>query len=169
LAWARGDGHRPARQLIDVASVIAQRHEAWRPLAAEHDVELRLDLPHEPLIANIVPGHLDQILDNLIDNALDATPSGRAVVLRGHATSTRVEIHVTDEGKGMSSDDRQRAFDPFWQSSDRHINGHTGLGLAIVDQLVRANSGVVVLERAPTGGTDAIIRVPRTQNDEAKV
>jgi len=164
LALARGDGHRPERQPIDVASVIAQRHEAWRPLAAEHSVDLRLDLSDEPLVTSIVPGHLDQILDNLIDNALDATPSGRAVVLRADPTSTGVEIHVTDEGKGMSDDERQRAFDPFWQSGDRHTNGHTGLGLAIVDQLVRANSGKVVLERAATGGTDAVIRLPRTQD-----
>jgi signal transduction histidine kinase len=162
LALARGDGHRPKRQPIDVASVLAQRHEAWRPLAAEHRVDLRLDLPAEPLVTNIVPGHLDQILDNLIDNALDATPSGRAVVLRADPTTTAVEIHVTDEGTGMSDGDRQRAFDPFWQSSERHSNGHTGLGLAIVDQLVRANSGVAVLERAPTGGTDAIVRLPRS-------
>jgi len=164
LALARGDGHRPERQPIDVASVIAQRHEAWRPLAAEHSVDLRLDLSDEPLVTSIVPGHLDQILDNLIDNALDATPSGRAVVLRADPTSAGVEIHVTDEGKGMSDDERQRAFDPFWQSGERHTNGHTGLGLAIVDQLVRANSGKVVLERAATGGTDAIIRLPRTQD-----
>src|SRR4029079_8011796 len=63
LALARADGHRPQRQPIDVASVIAQRHEAWTPLAAEHSVDLRLDLPNESLVTNIVPGHLDQILD----------------------------------------------------------------------------------------------------------
>src|SRR5439155_24495537 len=98
LALARGDGHRPERQPVDVASVIAQRHEAWRPLATEHRIDLRLDVPGEPLVTNIVPGHLDQILDNLIDNALDATSSGRAVVLRAGATTTAVEIHVTDDG-----------------------------------------------------------------------
>jgi signal transduction histidine kinase len=163
LALARGDGHRPQRQPVDIASVITQRHEAWRPLAAEHNVDLRLDLPDEPLVADIVPGHLDQILDNLIDNALDATPSGRAVILRADPTRAGVEVHVTDEGKGMSEDDRQRAFAPFWQGSERHANGHTGLGLAIVDQLVRANNGAIVLDRGATGGTDAVIRLPRTQ------
>ncbi len=164
LALARGDGHRPRREPIDVASVIAQRHEAWRPLATEQSIDLRLELPAERLVASIVPGHLDQMLDNLIDNALDATPPGRAVVLRAASTTTGVDIHVTDEGKGMSGDDRMRAFDPFWQSTEHHTNGHTGLGLAIVDQLVRANSGAVVLERATTGGIDAIIRLPRNQN-----
>lgn len=164
LALARAEGHRPQRRLIDVASVIAQRHEAWTPLAAEQGIDLCVDLPDEQLVADIVPGHLDQILDNLIDNALDATPSGRGVVLRAGPTTTDVEIHVTDEGKGMSGDDRKRAFDPFWRSGDGHTNGHSGLGLAIVDQLVRVNSGVVMLERAAAGGTDAIIRLPRTQN-----
>jgi signal transduction histidine kinase len=81
------------------------------------------------------------------------------VILRADLTATGIEIHVTDEGRGMSLDDRKRAFDPFWQSSERHADGHTGLGLAIVDQLARANSAVVVLEPAAAGGTHAIIRL----------
>ncbi|MEY2461573.1 MAG: hypothetical protein QOG30_3403, partial [Acidimicrobiaceae bacterium] len=62
LALARAEGHRPQRQSVDVASVIAQRHEAWAPLAAEHDVELRLATNTPDLTAKIVPGHLEQIL-----------------------------------------------------------------------------------------------------------
>jgi signal transduction histidine kinase len=162
LALARAEGHRPQRQSIDVAVVIAQRHEAWTPLAAEHDVELRLANDDDDVTASIVPGHLEQILDNLIDNALDATPAGRSVTLWTRATETGVEIHVTDEGTGMTDDERQRAFDPFWQSNKHHPNGNTGLGLAIVDQLVRTSSGLVTLERAPVNGIDAIIRFPAT-------
>ena len=160
LALARAEGHRPQRQSVDVASVIAQRHEAWTPLAAENNVELRLATNIQGVSANIVPGHLEQILDNLIDNALDATPAGRSVTLWATTSGTGVEIHVTDEGAGMTDDERQRAFDPFWQSNDRHPNGNTGLGLAIVDQLVRTSSGVVTLERAPVSGVDAVICFP---------
>jgi signal transduction histidine kinase len=160
LALARAEGHRPQRQRVDVASVIAQRHEAWMPLAAENDVELRLATNIRDMSARIVPGHLDQILDNLIDNALDATPAGRSVTLWARTTGAGVEIHVTDEGTGMTDDERQRAFDPFWQRNDRHPNGNTGLGLAIVDQLVRNSRGVVTLERAPVNGVDAVIRFP---------
>jgi len=160
LALARAEGHRPQRQPIDVAAVISQRHEAWMPLAAEHLVDLRVadDLPQ--VAASIVPGHLEQILDNLIDNALDATPAGGAVTLDARSSRSGVEIHVTDEGPGMTDEDRQRAFDPFWQSRDRHHNGNTGLGLAIVGQLARTSNGVVALERAPSGGIDAVVRFP---------
>jgi len=157
LALARAEGHRPQRQTVDITAVIAQRHEAWMPLAAENRVELRVDTDL-PLSASIVPGHLEQILDNLIDNALDATPAGGAVTLGATATRTAVAIHVTDDGPGMTEVERQRAFDPFWQGSDRHSNGNTGLGLAIVDQLARASNGVVTLEGAPSGGIDAVVQ-----------
>ena len=109
--------------------------------------------------ATIVPGHLDQILDNLIDNALDATPANRAVVLWSAATADGIEIHVTDEGRGMTDDERQHAFDPFWRSNHGQ-DGHTGLGLAIVEQLTRASGGTATLERAAAGGLDAIVRFP---------
>ena len=160
LALARAEGRRPERQDVDLAAVVAQRFEAWAPLAAEHDIDLQLDCAG-PVSAMVVPGHLDQILDNLIDNALDATPPGHGVQLRTAATSSIIEIHVVDEGRGMTADDRRRAFDPFWQGPQRHANGGTGLGLAIADQLVRANGGTIVLEPSGSGGIDATLRFPR--------
>lgn len=160
LALARAEGRRPERQDLDLAAVVTQRFEAWAPLAAEHDIDLQLDCAG-PVSAMLVRGHLDQILDNLIDNALDATPPGHGVQLRTAATSSIIEIHVVDEGRGMTADDRRRAFDPFWQGPQRHANGGTGLGLAIADQLVRANGGTIVLEPSGSGGIDATLRFPR--------
>lgn len=155
LAVARAEGHRPEREPVDVTSVLAQRKEAWGPLAVERGVELRFH-PNGHVVAMIVPGHLEQILDNLIDNALDATPANHAVVLSS-TFREGVEIHVTDEGRGMTDDEREHAFDAFWRSSEGQ-DGHTGLGLAIVDQLARASGGTVTLERATAGGVDAIVR-----------
>ncbi|MCU1461846.1 MAG: putative two-component system sensor kinase [Acidimicrobiales bacterium] len=161
LALAQADGRRPERQDVEVAGVVAQRFDAWAPLAAEHDVDLRFDSDAQANVM-LVPGDLDQILDNLIDNALDATPRGRAVELRTTATSAAVEIHVVDEGRGMTVDERRRAFDPFWQGPRPHANGGTGLGLAIVDQLVRVNGGTIVLARSEHGGIDAVLHFPRS-------
>jgi signal transduction histidine kinase len=166
LALARADGQRPERQTVDVGEVVARRHEMWSPLAAEQRVDLLLDTNGDHAIrAMLVPGHLDQILDNLIDNALEATPAGRAVHLAARSTATAVEVHVIDEGPGMTAHDRQRAFDPFWQSTRQHANGTSGLGLAIVDQLVRASNGAVVLDRASSGGIDAAIRFSRGRSN----
>jgi len=164
LTLARAE-QRPEREPVDVRTVVAQRHEAWAPLAAEHQIDLRLEPDGgESVRALIVPGHLDQILDNLIDNAIDATPPSRSVRLCMATTPKTVEVHVVDEGPGMPDEERQRAFAPFWQGSHRPSNGSSGLGLAIVDQLARASHGTVVLGRATGGGLDAIVRLPRASD-----
>jgi signal transduction histidine kinase len=166
LALARAEGRRLEREVVDIAKVVNARWEAWAPLAAEHGIDLRFDPTGTTgMAASVVPGHLDQILDNLIDNALDATPRGRAVELRAVAGESTIEVHVADEGRGMTDDERQRAFDPFWQHPDGHTKGSAGLGLAIVDQLARASGGTVVLRPSPSGGTDATVRIPRSSLD----
>ena len=90
-----------------------------------------------PALAWIGEGHLEQILDNLIANALDALSPGHMVRLTTAATATGARITVSDNGPGMSAEDRERAFLRFTTSSP---NG-TGLGLAIVHRLVVSNGG----------------------------
>ena len=166
LSLARAEGRRPDREPVDVGAVLADRQEAWAPLAAEQDIELRIESSSAArLIAQLVPGHLEQILDNLIDNALEASEPHTTVALRALTVAASVEVHVVDEGHGMSETDRRRAFDPFWQGPDGHSRGSTGLGLAIVEQLARACRGSITLERAPSGGIDAVVRFPVDSGD----
>jgi len=176
LTLARAEGHRPQREPIDVTPVVSERYEAWAPLATEQQIDLQLERADRgPVTALLVPGDLDQILDNLIDNALEATDAGQAVTLRVNTTDSTIEIHVSDQGRGMTLDERHQAFDPFWQAATS--NGKTGLGLAIVAQLVRANHGTISLDPSPTGGVDAIARFPpadqpsqpRSQNDQTPI
>ncbi len=161
LSLARAESRRPDREPVDVTAVISDRQEAWAPLAAENQVELTIaDGRSLPLFARLVPGHLEQMLDNLIDNALDASPPGSTVRISGRDLGRVVEVHVTDQGRGMTEAERDRAFDPFWQSPDGLSSGSTGLGLAIVEQLARGSRGSVALEPAAGGGVDAVLRFP---------
>jgi len=165
LSLARAEGHRPGRTLVDVTATLGERQEAWSPLAIERGVQLSIAAHSQnSLCLALVPGHLDQILDNLIDNALDASSTGGTIELRANATSGGAEIHVIDHGRGMSEPERQRAFDPFWQNPDGHSNGSAGLGLAIADQLARACRGSITLEQTSGGGTDAVIRFGNSPN-----
>jgi signal transduction histidine kinase len=161
LSLARAEGLPTERQPVDVVTAIAERQEVWAPLAAEQGVDLRArSNGNGPLRAALVPGHLEQILDNLIDNALDASRPGGAVELRAARVGQAVEIHVSDDGRGMTDAERARAFDPFWQSPDNHSGGSTGLGLAIAEQLARACGASISLEPSPAGGIDAVVHVP---------
>jgi signal transduction histidine kinase len=73
-----------------------------------------------------------------------------------------VDLHVTDEGPGMTADQRARAFDRFWRAPGAPKGG-TGLGLALVQRLAHASGGEASLRAAATGGLDAVVRLPSAQ------
>jgi signal transduction histidine kinase len=162
LELARSDGRRPAREVVDVGEVLRERADAWSALADERHVTLRCEpassSPPSPLRALACPGHVDQILDNLLANALDATPAGGQVSLTASAQAGHVDLHVVDSGPGMSATDRGRAFDRFWRSEGAPRDG-SGLGLAIVAQLARVSGGTAWLDAAPESGIDAVVRL----------
>jgi signal transduction histidine kinase len=118
LALARAEGTRQPLTGIDVAAVINDRAGMWRPLAEESGITLEAQARQEPaLFALAGDGYLEQMLDNLIANAVEATPPGRRVQLTYQLAGDWVETHVVDEGPGMTVDDRRRAFDRFWSRS----------------------------------------------------
>lgn len=163
LALARSEGVRPDRVPLDARAVVEDRRLAWAPLAEERGVELRVEGTPEAVMAVAVPGYLEQIIDNLLANALDASPPGRAVVLGVRPGELDVMVHVVDDGPGMSAVDRARAFDRFWRGRDG-VSGGSGLGLAIVAQLATACGADVELRPADPlteRGIDAVVRLQR--------
>lgn len=155
LTLARAEGTRPTRIPIDLNDAIDGRRIAWQPLTNEQDVTLRVETDSTTHFhAWVVPGHLDQILDNLLANALEATPAGKGMTISLRRQSSSVEIRIEDRGHGMSNDERQHAFDRFWQSDRRR---GSGLGLAISQQLAKINHGEITLLPATTGGTIAVV------------
>jgi signal transduction histidine kinase len=158
LTLSRVGSDEPDRRPIDVGEVIEHRCDAWSALAAERQVDLTPETGTNPsTTALLVSGDLEQILDNLLANALDASPAGGRISVRLLPSSNHhFELHVTDEGPGMTRDDRQRAFDRFWQGAGGN-RGHSGLGLAIVRQLAFRNQAAVELRQAAPSGVDAVI------------
>jgi signal transduction histidine kinase len=157
LTLSRAGGEGPDRQSIDVGEVIAERCDAWSALADERHVALLPEPGKAPATIRWVPGDLDQILDNLIANAVDASAGGTRIrVILGRDQSGWLELHVIDDGPGMSEADRIRAFDRFWQGSGSG-DGHSGLGLAIVRQLAARNAATVELRPAEPAGVDAVL------------
>jgi signal transduction histidine kinase len=162
LALARAEGQRPTRARIELWPVLVERALVWSPLAAERGLAIELlGEPAAPVAAQLVPGHLEQILDNLIDNAFDASPAGGTIELGLGVVDATVEIHVKDAGRGMTDDELSRAFDSFWRSPRSPSPQGTGLGLSIAQQLARANSGVIVLAHNQPHGVDASLRLHR--------
>ena len=156
LALAKVEASKPDRSVIDVSAVVEDRVDSWAPLAEERDVTLR-SRARTSTRALAVPGFLEQVLDNLIDNALDVSASQTTVEVFVKPSGSWVEVHVVDEGPGLSPMERLRAFDRFWRLDGSGRGEGTGLGLAIVRQLVRLSGGEVELRSAAGKGLDAVV------------
>ena len=144
---------------VSLQPLVEARLEAWGAVAAERGVQL--DAAVGPVAVRSEPGRLEQVLDNLLSNALDVAPGGSVVRVSARAAGERVELTVRDAGPGMSAEQRARAFDRFWRSpSARRHGGGFGLGLPIVRRLVLADGGEVRLADAPEGGLAVVVSLP---------
>ncbi|GAA2805900.1 HAMP domain-containing sensor histidine kinase [Crossiella cryophila] len=152
LALAKAEGQVAAPEPVGVAELVRDRFEVWTPVAAERGLRLLAELPEEDPHALAAPGHLEQVLDNVLSNAIEVSPDGGAVTVRATAEGDRVTLVVLDEGPGLSEAERARAFDRFWRGQGLTGRGGSGLGLAIVKQLIADAAGSVRLEPAPGGG-----------------
>jgi signal transduction histidine kinase len=153
LALARPQDQVEAADAIDVTALVAARAEAWDALAAERD--LSIETAGAPARARAGAGRVEQVLDNLLANAVDASPPGSRIRLSSGRRNGWIELHVVDEGPGLSPDARARAFDRFWHAG---AGEGSGLGLAIARKLVEVDEGEIALDEAPAGGVDAVVR-----------
>lgn len=162
LALARAERTDTTATAEDLAAaeVLAERAEMWGPVAEER----RVTITAEPsgIRVRATPDRVSQILDNLLANALEVAPPDTTLTLRATAgADDAVELHVVDEGPGLTDEQRAHAFDRFWRASaTRSELGGSGLGLAIVRKLARADGGDAELRAAPGGGIDATVVLP---------
>lgn len=145
---------------VDLAAAVRDRAAYWEPLADESSVRLDIVGAGSAVMVSAVPGAVEQIIDNLVDNALDVSPAGSVLRLEVRLAVGAVELHIVDEGPGLGPDDRRAAFDRFWRG-ERATAGGSGLGLAIVRQLANAGGGSAELLPAASGGIDAVVRFAR--------
>jgi two-component system OmpR family sensor kinase len=150
LTLARAEAAVGTPERLSVSEIVSDRFEVWRAVAAERGVELRTGSVDEHVLAS--PGNLEQVLDNVLSNALDVSPDGGTVTVRARRVDDQVELEISDEGPGLPPADRLRAFDRFWRGPGTTGPSGSGLGLAIVKQLVSDDGGTVGLTDAAGGG-----------------
>jgi signal transduction histidine kinase len=158
LATARAESVTEQLEQTDVVEVVRERVDAWQPVGDGHGVKLIAEpIPSQSPLVALGAGHLEQILDNLIDNAIEAIgDTGGTVRIAVARAESGVTLTVADDGPGMTAQERSRAFLRFTTGSQ---NG-TGLGLAIVHRLVTANGGTIRLADTPGGGLTVEVEFP---------
>jgi signal transduction histidine kinase len=150
-----------SRQRCDVADSIAYIADVCRPRATETGVAIRKE-GRDELWADIDSGQLQQALLNLTINAVEASPSGAAVTLRGVRDNQRLRIEIENTCGPIPPGAAEHIFEPFFTTKP----SGTGLGLAIARSIAMAHEGVLILSRnepdmvqfsiiLPVGGRDA--------------
>ncbi|MER6091353.1 HAMP domain-containing sensor histidine kinase [Streptomyces bluensis] len=153
LVLARAEAKVTAAEPLPLRDLVEERLAVWRPAADERGVTITLRGSADGrLLVLASPGHLDQVLDNVLSNALEVSPDGSRITVRVESRGDEVELSVLDEGPGMSDAEKSRAFDRFWRGQGLTGRSGSGLGLAVVRQLVSDDGGTVALRDAPGGG-----------------
>lgn len=148
--------------------LLAEAVQVEAPKARQRNVELVRNWPGDLPLVQADAHRIQQVLGNLISNALRYTPTGGRVevgarpVARGEGAGDGVEIWVRDSGSGIDPEDLPRLWDPFWQPDrDRAARRDgAGLGLAIVKGIVEAHGGRVRVESAPGSGSRFSFSLP---------
>jgi two-component system OmpR family sensor kinase/two-component system sensor histidine kinase BaeS len=158
-------GQLPLRNdVVDVADVLAdvQTSFSGQAEAAGLDVQVEVGVDSPTIIGD--SGRLEQVLSNLVANAVRYTPAGGSITLRAESTRQGVRIVVQDTGEGISAEDLPYVFDRFWRGDrarSRADGAGSGLGLAIARQLVEAHGGHIDVDSEPGTGTTFTIELPR--------
>jgi protein-histidine pros-kinase len=143
----------------DAAALAAETVELMAPVAAEKGVGIEMDGGSEPFAALCERERVQQVLHNLIGNAIHFTPTGGHVSVRVRREGKEVRIAVSDGGPGIPPEQRPYVFDRYWRGRGASRHG-IGLGLFIAKRLAEAHHGRIWVEDAPGGGATFVFTLP---------
>jgi two-component system, OmpR family, sensor histidine kinase KdpD len=106
------------------------------------------------------PVQVDQVVTNILDNAVRFAPPGTEIQIAVHPWQSKVRARIADQGPGIDPADRKRVFEPFYQRDRGDGRGGSGLGLAIAQAIVGAHGGRIWAEGSPGGGTAIVFELP---------
>ncbi len=131
------------------------------PLLEQKRLALEVALSPAADRARFDPLRVEQVLSNLLGNAIRHAPGGSAIrIVSAPAPGGFVEVAVCDAGPGVAPEDRERIFQPYVRGGQRRGAGGLGLGLAIVKRLVEAHGGAIRVREAPGGGSVFAFTLP---------
>ncbi len=164
LDWGRMESGRREfeRRRSDVRSVVEQALDAFRPQMERATIALTVEVPDEPVLADVDRGALVDALLNLLGNAVKYAGDPVRVHVALAQRGKTVRIAVRDDGPGIAPAEHKRIFQKFYRVDDRlsRVREGSGLGLAIVKHVIRAHRGRVELESAPGKGSTFTLAIP---------
>jgi signal transduction histidine kinase len=135
-------------QVEDIANLVRQAVTPWQPQLMAGEISLALDLPDKLPPVNIDWQRVNQVLHNILENAVVHTPKGGTIRVAANEKGKWVEVSVSDTGKGIPAEDLPHIFERFYRvdKSRARATGGSGLGLTIAKRLVEAHGGTMAVE-----------------------
>lgn len=157
LTLSQSDNHRfPIRMKpTELDTLLMNTYEAFEPLAQEKDILLSIQLPDGALpLCTADPERISQVLSILLHNAISYTPEHGKIRLSLTRQRDKFHLSVTDNGIGISDEDKKHIFDRFYRvEKSRSTKDHFGLGLSIAYEIVKAHGGSIQVSDAKGGGS----------------
>jgi len=157
VQYARPSGKD--REAVDLAGVVRQSVSICEHLVERGGIALSVELHPELPVVQAVGGQLEQVLINLITNAVHAVEEGGKVIVRARPDGDdAVRLEVADSGPGVPEESREKIFEPFFTT--KPDGKGTGLGLPIVRNIVDQHRGVIAVDRSELGGALFYVTIP---------
>jgi PAS domain S-box-containing protein len=142
-----------AKQPTDMSQLAQEVTQAMESQLEQHHIVH--DFPTEPLVATVDPERIEQVIRNLLDNAIKYSPAGGTITVGGRGDERQLIIWVKDQGIGIPSEDLGRIFERFYRvenQTTQHVRG-AGLGLTVCWGIVEAHGGRIWAESTPSVGS----------------
>ncbi len=162
-------GQRLTFMPVDLGAIVEAAHCLVKKEVEKKGITLVLDIPSGMPPLRGVPGQIQQVLVNLLLNAVHATQPGGTIRVEGRSEKDRIRIKVSDTGCGMSKEVLERIFDPFFTTKGPLGGGKepgTGLGLTVVKNIIRTHGGDIAVESEPGRGSSFTITLPKAEKNE---
>lgn len=158
IAAAEAAGRSLEHELVDLAEVAATALHGLEARATEAEIELETRLTSAPVLGD--QRRLEQVVRNLLTNAIKFSPPGGRVVVQVSASDDEAALTVIDDGPGIPDAELPHVFERFWRGRHAAGTAGSGIGLAVVAELAAAHGGSATADNTPNGGARLTVHLP---------
>lgn len=163
LSRLRAGAFRPEKLPTPIEDVIEAVSWRFRKLDPDREIHVKIRQPIPPVAIDVL--QIDQVLTNLLENAVRYSPTGTKIEIGARKWQHSVEVEVADGGPGIKGDERNKAFEEFFRGKASSRFAGSGLGLTIARAIVEGHGGSMWIHETPGGGATVGFRLPIGASD----